>query len=315
MHYQGIVPLRPFPVGRRLNEQDQAYRLLQGSRIETSEPYSDLSVIKLNSTYLELVDKYYLGKGWMTLMANGIAVMMILFGLWFLTFGFEKAAAGDSAGAISGALAALLLWLVSAVGIWLARFEWAYYTHYPIRLNRQTKMVHVFRKDGTVLNIPWDEVFFTLDHDARYWEIRGHVLKADGETVKETFALGTFSAFNRGEGLRKLHAHWEFFRRYMEEGPEAVAGYVKQALPINRKRESFRVGYEVLATGYRHPNPILSLIGWIQWPLLALSSVGRWVAMRISRVPEWPEEIEAVNQVALDDPYDIDARINPPELR
>ena len=67
MHYQGIVPLRPFPVGRRLNEQDQAYRLLQGSPIETSEPYSDLSVIKLNSTYLELVDKYYLGKGWMTL--------------------------------------------------------------------------------------------------------------------------------------------------------------------------------------------------------------------------------------------------------
>ena len=315
MHYQGMVPGRPFPVDRSLRLQDQEGRLQQDVRVDTPAPYPDLSVIKVNSTYLELVDKFYSGKGWASFMCWAIAAFTMVSSVWFLATGVRQFQEGSSEGMYFGIAAAVMLSGIGAGTLFLGRFDWAYYTHYPIRLNRKTRMVHVFRKDGSVLSVPWDEVFFTLDQDAGYWEIRGHVLDPDGETVRETFALGTFSAFNRGEGRRMLHAHWEFFRRYMAEGPEAVAPFVKQALPVDGRRESYRVGYEVLATGYRHSNPVVALLGLIQWPLLALSSLARWVAMRLAKIPHWPEEIEAVNVVADDDPFSIDARINPPELR
>ena len=287
----------------------------QDTRLDVAMPYPDLSVIKLNSSYLEVVDKYYGGKGWAAFMSFALFLMPMVFSLLFGFTALEKFGDGNMEGFYFATTVSVIGFLLAFVAPILFRFEWAHYTHYPIRLNRKTGMVHVFRKDGSVLSVPWDEVFFTLDHDAGYWEIRGHVLDPDGETVRETFALGTFSAFKRGEGLRMLHAHWEFFRRYMAEGPEAVARYVKQALPVDGRRESFRVGYEVLATSYRHSNPVLALLGFIQWPLLALSSLARWVAMRVAKIPRWPKEIEAVNQVAADDPYGIDARINPPELR
>ena len=187
--------------------------------------------------------------------------------------------------------------------------------HYPIRLNRQTQMVHVFRKNGTILSVPWSEVFFTLDQDARFWEIRGHVLRADGNTVEETFALGTISAFLSVKGTRALQGYWEFFRRYMAEGPESVMKYVKQALPVDGKRESFRVGYEVLTSYFHSSTAVGTILRIIDWPITAVSSLARWLAMRISKIPRWPAEIEAVNVVTADDPYHIDARINPPELR
>lgn len=314
MHYQGIVPGRPFPIDRPLGLQDQENRLRQDARID-AVPYPDLSVIKFNSSFLEVVDKYYGGKGWAALMSFALFLLLLVFSALFAFAAFEKLVQGNTHGFYFSGLVSAIVFLLSFVAPVFFCFEWAYYTHYPIRLNRKSGVVHVFRKDGSVLSVPWDEVFFTLDHDAGYWEIRGHVLDPDGEMVKETFVLGTFNAFNRGEGRRMLHAHWEFFRRYMAEGPEAVAAYVKQVLPIDGKRESLRVGYEVLATGYRHDNPVLALLGVVQWPLLALSSVARWMAMRVARIPRWPAEIEAVNVVDDDDPYDIDARINPPELR
>ena len=315
MHYQGMVPGRPFPVDRSLDARDQEHRLRQEIRLDVAVPYPDLSVIKLNSSYLEVVDKYYGGKGWAAFMSVALFLMPMVFSLLFGFTALEKLGEGNREGFYFATAVCVIAFLLAFIAPMLFRFEWAYYTHYPIRLNRKTQMVHVFRKNGSVLSVPWDEVFFTLDQDAGYWEIRGHVLDSDGETVRETFALGTFNAFNRDEGRRMLHAHWEFFRRYMAEGPEAVAPFVKQALPVDGRRESFRVGYEVLATGYRHSNPVVALLGLIQWPLLALSSLARWVAMRVAEIPRWPEEIEAVNVVAGDDPFSIDARINPPELR
>ena len=228
---------------------------------------------------------------------------------------FELLAEGEVQGFYFGLGGAIVFGSMGWVGWFLGRFEWAYYTHYPIRLNRRDRMVYVFRKNGTVLSAGWDELFFTLDRDGIWWEIRAHVLASDGVTVKETFALGAYNSMGSSEGMRMLYAHWEFFRRYMEEGAAAIAPYVKQVAPVDGKRESFRVGYEVLASNMRHDNPALMVLTVIDWPLTALSSLTRWLAMRVAKVPSWPAEIEACSLVEADDPWCIDARINPPELR
>lgn len=94
------------------------------------------------------------------------------------------------------------------------------YTHYHIRLNRSTRMIHVFRVDGTVLSVKWNDVFSCLVHAGQgFWNIVGHVLDKDGKTIKETFPL---TVFNGGSEVAKdqLRQYWEFARRYMAEGPK-----------------------------------------------------------------------------------------------
>jgi hypothetical protein len=114
-------------------------------------------------------------------------------------------------------------------------FTWCYY---PIRFNRKTRKVHVTRLNGTVLTVGWDEVFFTLSTTgmgslgASHWEIQGHVLCEDRETVKETFALALWDMGHQAH----IKQYWEYIRCYMEEGPEALlktgGGRHDQYLPV-----------------------------------------------------------------------------------
>ena len=314
--YTGLI--KKFPVNRPLSKQDFKYHLDQGKRLDVN-PYADLMVIKLNSTYLEVVDKYFQGKGFLSLMVLASSIVVFVFGGAIFSVVADEIVKVDpdethvNFGVVMGAVAVLF-----GLGvIWFGRVEWRGYTHYPIRLNHKTQMVHVFRKDGSVLSVPWTDLYFTLDYDFsyfRFWHIHGHVLADDRETVLETFALGMSGDVSHG-GIRLLHAHWEFFRRYMAEGPESVASYVRQAMPVDGKRESFRSGYEVIMSELRYDHPVADIFRALLWPFFFLQSLVRWVVMRTSKMPRWPEEIEAVNEVSPNDPYDIDSRINPPELR
>lgn len=314
--YTGLI--KRFSVNRPLKAQDKKYHLDQDERLDVS-PYPDISLIKLNSTYLEIVDKFFQGKGFLSLMVLAFSILVFGFGAALFYSSMEPPAHIEQpdSHALFGVVWGALFFLFGFGLIWFGRAEWGGYTHYPIRLNRKTQMVHVFRKDGSVLSVPWEDIYFTLDYDFsyfRFWHIHGHVLADDRETVLETFVLGMSGDVDPG-GLQLLHRHWEFFRRYMAEGPESVAGYVRNAMPIDGKRESFRSGYEVIMSELRHDHPIADVIRFVLWPFFFLQSLVRWVVMRTSKMPRWPDEIEAVNQVATDDPYNIDARINPPELR
>jgi hypothetical protein len=314
--YKGLV--KKFPVGRPLTPQDRKYHLDQREKIDL-EPYPDLVVIQLNSTYLDVVDKYFPGKGFLTLMVIGFSAVFLIGGGMIVSDTLDILANGERfPGALRHGVLTSTLTIAFGLGIiWFGRVEWRGYTHYPIRLNHKAQLVHVFRKDGSVLSVPWADLYFTLDYDFsyfRFWEIHAHVLSDDRETVLETFVLGTSEGVDPG-GLAILHAHWEFFRRYMAEGPEAVAGFVKYAMPVSGKRESYRSGYEVIMSSFRHPHPIARAMTTILWPVLFLQSLVRWLVMRTCRMPRWPADIEAANVVAPDDPFDIDSRINPPELR
>lgn len=314
--YKGLI--KSFRVNRPLTDSDRKYHLDQDKRLEVT-PYPDLMVIRLGSSYLEVVDKYFQGKGFLSLVVLAFSAVFLVGGAFLVVDVMNIVATGERfPGAIRHAALTSSFSIAFGLGIiWFGRVEWLGYTHYPIRLNHRTQMVHVFRKDGSVLSVPWADLYFTLDYDFsyfRFWEIHAHVLAEDRETVLETFVLGTSEDVDPG-GLAILHAHWEFFRRYMSEGPGSVAQFVKYAMPIDGKRESYRSGYEVIMSAFRHPNPVARLMTTILWPVLFLQSLVRWVVMRTCRIPRWPAEIEAVNVVDDDDPYDIDARINPPELR
>ena len=295
----------PYPVDRPLMDNEREYRLLQNHRLNIQEG-DDLSIIRFNTTFMEIVDKWFAWRGIASMIGGVFSTMIVLFMVADLLNTLSVAEGNN--------------WIVSVVTVVIAfpllAFMWFMlikkdnfrFTHYPIRLNRKTKSVYLFRTNGTVMSAPWNEIFFCIaDLQRGNCEIQGHVLDKDGITVKETFA---FPVTGVGTADRdQLPRYWEFVRRYMEDGPQSVAKHIEFCLPIASQREGFTDGFHRMHwKSAGAPFPIM--IGML---LLYLASYpGRWLAMRTSKLPVWPAEIEAVCTIDPADPYRKDASTNPP---
>lgn len=312
MEYTGLI--QKFPIDRPLTENERRLQLKQKERIET-EPLYQLSVIRMNSTFLEMTDKFYSWKGLLTTFFLPAVIALTA----FYTFILFKLYLGDWSRQETptpwwmGAILIVTLVPFDFFFIWAFLKESFAFTHYPIRMNRKTRMVHVFRLTGTVLSVPWDEVFFTIGKCAspRQWDVRGHVLDKDGVTVRESFSLSDWD-YGGAAAQDVVRGYWEFVRRYMEDGPGAVNDRVHFCMPIAAKRESLKIGFErmfAVATG--QPLPVLLFVALIA----ALLTPGRWFAMRTSKIPVWPQAIEDVCVIEPNDPFVKDASMNPEDLR
>ncbi len=288
---------------RQLNEQDREWHLSINER--AAEPHASARVIRMNAAYLEMVDGLYANRGGMSVMGIiffGVASVVLLAGfkghppLWFRIFAV-----------VFFSLMVLLPVLFNrTIG------EWFRYTHYPMRFNRRNRMVYVFRGDGTVLEAPWDKVYFTLRVNSRAYGVTtfgicGLVLK-NPKTVEEMFVFGYASS-----GRDYCRRHWEFIRRYMEEGPQAVinAPGFQFCLPIADKRETLYQGWIALTSmdaSYPFVKAIMS-------PFHVLFFIGRLVHRATSKVPLWPADVEAACQIDPRDPYLRDSSSNPGSYR
>jgi hypothetical protein len=300
---------------RPLTDQDRESHLQIKDR--SREPHASGRVIRMNSTYLELVDGIYANRGMMS--SFGVFAFSLL--LWFLTGLWNMIIIEnylnpawnheDEVAMMSASLPLTLLMILFLAGVVTFNRtigEWFRYTHYPMRFNRKNRMVYVFRGDDTVLEAPWDEVYFTLRVNSQAFGVRtlnicGLVLK-DLQTVEEMFVFG-YASSNRDDCLR----HWEFIRRYMEEGPQAVidAPGLQYCLPIADKRETLYQGWIALVSRDAW-NPVLK---WLMLPFHVLFFIGRLVCRVTSKVPLWPADVEAACTIAPGDAYVRDSSTNP----
>jgi len=311
MDYYGLYP--KYKTNRPLNDEEKKNQLIQADPImlkNNREMVSDASVVRINSIYLELIDKYYGQKGFASFFMIFIILMVsfalisiicaivnwcdfIWNGVWALIF-------------FIGIMVPMIL-----ISIYLIKTEWFAWTHYPIRFNRKQQLVHVHRLNGTVFTVPWDEVFFTtgLSHakgPTKAWYISGHVLADDGITVMETFCLPA-SHLIRKELLR----HWEFIRRYMEEGPEAVVDAVDLCMPVDGRREGYTFGLLRLLMNFSGSTILLFPL---TFPVCLVLSISRYIAMQTSKIPVWPPEVEAQCQIDPHDPINLSAATNSAHL-
>lgn len=316
MDYLGLIG--SYPTKRLLIDEERSRQLDQKRRLNV-EPHYQLSVIKMNSCYLESVDKWYAWKGLLTAVGS-IVASIFLYGIFSVGFGsgdpvWNEINKDEQIEEICFILAICvlsfpLIWL----GIWLICKESFAYTHYPIRFNRETKMVYVFRANGSILSVPWDQIFFCLGNLKKWdeWEIRGHVLDSDRITVIETFVLSYVGSLSAADAAPEaahysskdfVRAHWEFVRRFMEEGPQTVSNQVQYCMPVDGRRESVKVSFErILANFANAPLVIYCLM----FPFCLVVGIFRVMAMRTSRVPQWPHDVESTCMVKPDDPYAIE---------
>lgn len=307
MDYYGLLP--KFKLSRPLNYMERQCQLNQRDAVDINEQsvIPDAKVISINSHYLELVDKYYSAKGFGSLIG---AFGFLGFSLLYLAIAIDNIP--DIRWMLSTSEKMLLSMSLICIPAIIMTFkllktEWFAWTHYPIRFDRKNRLVHVFRLNGSTYSAPWDNVFFTtgLSHRKdvnKDYYISGHILADDNETVIDTFCLPATHS-----DRKQLERHWEFVRRYMEEGPESVVGVVDFCLPIAKKREGYRFGLLYLLSGFNGAPIFLFPLFFV---LAFIFSIPRYLAMVTSRIPAWPKNIELQCQVDKDDPYQVDASCN-----
>ncbi|WP_139313665.1 DUF6708 domain-containing protein [Salinicola sp. MH3R3-1] len=306
-----------FPVDRALTEAERASRYNQGQRGRAT-PMDFLSVAKVNSEYIDLVDRWYPIKGFNVWL--GGCVLLISIGMLFAIYGgvfFSGRTAPVEVVDWIGIVGLTPLFLCLAwAGWWLIRTECGRYTHYPIRLNRKSRQVYFFRQNGTVLTAPWESLFLTLGESksplaGTTYDLRAHVLYDDGETVRESFSLGYPSPLGNAQSIDKF---WAFLQPYMEaeDGVERTWHHLKEntgyLVPVDNRREGWRWSIArsfMLGAHWPYLQLLFS-------PFLGLNALGRMLAMSTSKIPQWPEEVERANPEEPDDPYRLTWRDNGP---
>lgn len=298
----GMGP-KGFLVDRPLNEYERESRF-DLTKPASSRVHYDLSLIKLNSTFVECVDKWYSMRGFMA-MAGAVFCSVLAFVIVFSTFAALRTGFsgywGPAALALAGIFFPAKFFLIDAFT----------YTHYPIRFNRQSRQVFAFRRDGTVLKAGWEDFYWTI-HKASHMgggdlNVMGHLLDKDGVTVKESIALSLVDA---GEpGRQNMLQFFEFFRRYMEQGPGPVLEALKPVplimLPgIDHEKESWFFGWELLTSSLKGMVLLQIVLQVFFFPI----SLFRWLVMRTSKIPQWPQWVEDECRIDPNDKWVRDGR-------
>lgn len=300
---------QPYKVNRSLTPAEKKLKMNQGNPRKVKYFNCGESVIRLNSTCLETTDKFYKQKG----IDNGWWVIASIIMLSLVIIGVAR---GIQLISSEGYMPLLRVLLLDTVFLGTLVFtgrivlkEWFTWTHYPIRFNRKNQMVYIFRTDGTVLSVPWKEIYFTQDKEPgplREWCIRGHIIDKDKETVLETFSLGIC------ENKESLPEYWEFIRCYMEEDLVAeLAELVVICPPIENRKEGYLFGLQNLIY-------MDSRFGWIYFPfklpLQLEASVCRYIASQTSKIPRWPQDVLDACRPDADDPVNVSAANNPKDM-
>ena len=286
-----------FHVKRPLTARERELRL-DIRKPAGDAPHYQLSLIRLNSTFVECVDKWYAERGFGAMFGAAVfaaCVYGVIFGVY----------ATLQSGYWAFPLITVLVFGCLLAGMYIFLCDAFTYTHYPIRFNRKNRQVYAFRPDGSVLKAPWDRVYWTILGHANplgWLNVAGHVMDESGKTVLETFALSVNSTSKQGEV--KLRNHFEFFRLYMQDGPAVALQRIQPVPlimlpPIDRQKESWAFGWERITLNL-NGSPVLQILAQV---FFLPESLFRWIVMRTSKIPQWPQWVEDECRIEPDDPW------------
>ncbi|MFN1266787.1 DUF6708 domain-containing protein [Pseudomonas lundensis] len=297
--------LTPYKKNRLLWESEIISHLSREVVIETLPPV-DKGLLRVNGVFAEYADRYFHLRGWAAMGGVPIACVFLWFTLFFCfdLYVFSNIRTESQIVAAWVAVSVLGGFTIAVFYFTLLK-EFFCYTHYPIRFNRVSRKVYVFRHNGKggVVDLDWDGVYWFVgrsrDGSDISYDLRCHVLDAEG-IVRDTFAVGHFAS-TRAEILQ----HWEMIRRYMEGSP-ADLPFPPLALVLSTK-PTWRNCITIQVGGASGHSPVFMLLT-LPWAFF------RWISQITCRRPRWPDEVEAECQIPIDDPYRLPEPVSSGEV-
>ncbi|HEY3982644.1 DUF6708 domain-containing protein [Cedecea sp.] len=292
----------PFKINRPLTKEEKQSRFVRGKRRKISGEATVLdleTVIRMNSSYLEIVDKFYPTKGYI---ASFMMAFCILFIIFFLAIAKTTIFNGGDLPSLF-----FVFFLCGGVVFYCMRFllkDWFRKTHYPVRFNRKKQQVHIYQISGEVITVPWGDIFFTTSKQRISYCIVGHLLSEDKETVLNTFSFGYVGP------REELALYWEFIRCYMEEDClEELAETVLFCPPVEKQKEGYVAGLQRLMQIDSRGDWLLLVLNL---PFALIESIARYIAMQTSKIPQWSQDVIDACAVEPNDPINIGAENNSP---
>ena len=300
---------------RPLSEREREFQMRQDRPLDV--PLRDqLCVIRMNSTFLETVDAGFPWRGRGSAFALIVGSLLIMFAVALLALLLTQLATWSERHRTDNILFALGGISLLALMVWglvkLLLNESFALTHYPIRYHRKNRMVYYIRANGSAGSVAWKDIFFTVHRVGDVWYLVGQVLAEDKVTVLETIPAGPAALVTSIDanpvtgyfaGGNALRSHWEFIRRYMEEGPQATHVIVQSAMPVASRKETPAESWRRIFANFDDGEYFWMMLAA---PLSMLAYLGRLFVMATSKIPQWPAEIDAACVSEPDDPFAVE---------
>lgn len=283
-------------------------------------PAHAFKVIKMNSTYLEIVDRSFdvYGKtltSW--LIVGTVPLVALNYWIYKLLILYINSGRGLFVAII------FFIFLFGFILVAYPSFKSVYkkeiksYTYRPIRFNRENGKVYAFDDEGTTHVADWDKMVFVTQKVPTYLSPEKHEIQ--GFMLDEKGNIRHIVRFGLGSEKNASLAQWEFVRHYMEQGPEQYvvdpqklnnmlykleSYHLVYCLDIDQKRETKAQTKEFIRLNN------LSLFHFLSKPIFGLMYVFRRIMMHYAKVPSWPKWVDEECSINQNDVYIITAEKN-----
>ncbi len=266
-------------------------------------PEDGMGLVHFNSTCMEFVDRGFKIKGMAATLAFVFCELLVLGGMLGIALMVFESKQELYFPTYAIVLVGVAVFAFLAYLMWrdLLRYDLFAYTHNPVRFNRKTGKIHVFRDNGPggVLSVSWGDpkLHFHIGHGAQnkaLRDLRCHVLDSN-QSVQDTFTVG----HSTDEDLR-IREQWELIRRYMAQGPAQVVDDPLDGVITLSLKPSWKNCYMWVCFALGQG---LFPLRRALFPLYGLLTLSRWLTFKTCKEPVWPADIEAEGAMEPGDPH------------
>lgn len=287
------------------------------ARLQQKKPCAERAtsrgtVFAATDTYLEVCDGLYREKGWgvLAFFTAGIgALCLTAMTAWMAT---HVPAAIQQKGQTGLVHWTFGLFTLVGIGVFILPLrsllkDCFNYTRRPIRFNRVDRKIYAFRHNGPggVVSVPWDDAFLYVERQPKAGltstaarMIHCLVLDEQGQ-VSDSFRIGkrvVLAYSEEGELGRRvmseLYEDFEYYRRFMEDGPGSVPPVAEYLSTKVAFRNSLNLQFDGMSDMFRSGNLFLQFVGVIAAIPTFLLAVAYHGAQLTCREPVWPDDIE-----------------------
>ncbi|WP_286919151.1 DUF6708 domain-containing protein [Pseudomonas sp. UBA6753] len=202
-------------------------------------------------------------------------------------------------------------------GFRFTRLEMLTSRHLLIRFNRKTQQVHLHRPSccGGIATFPWRTTGSTglnPEDDSLSAGMRLCLVWHPNRTGLPHMEMALLG--KQGQGGSELRDEWEFIRRYMEDGPQAVPR-PRLSTQLPSPVQAFSAQFEGLGRFFRKSSWLFKVVLLLVCPAFVIIGTGHWLSLLLCWRPRWPKVIREAGMPGKPVPAVTTLSDYPPEIQ